>query len=133
MHNATSAKVTVRIDSEAAKAFDAAVGYGNNVPPPAASGSHLIAMTWLSAPEIKHLVTSACPPQTLPVQTSQFSALLQHLPIAGVFVLSASATRRDDEIILSYQGEDHASGLLLTRGEVAFICVPRARIAEQLQ
>lgn len=131
MHNATSAKVIVRIDSKTAKAFDAAVGYGDNVPPPA-YGSHLIAMTWLSAPEIKHLVTSACPPQTLPIQTSQSSAMLQHLPMSGVLVLSASATRRGEEIILSYHGEDDASGALLTRGEVAFICVPQAQIAEQL-
>jgi hypothetical protein len=59
--------------------------------------------------------------------------MLGHLPLNKPITVSASAKRRGDEIILSYQAEDSSTGVFFTRGEIGFICVPHARMAERLQ
>lgn len=91
----------------------------------------MLAMRWLSQPGIRALVLQACPPDSLPVQTSQFVAMPYVLQVSESLIISATVAKRGEEIVLAYQGTDQ-SGIVRTHGEIGFVCVAQTELERLL-
>jgi hypothetical protein len=131
MCEAAQAQLAVTVTQDAVDAFNRAVGHGQGAPPPSGFASPLLAMTWLAQPAIRALVAKACPPGSLPVQTSQFIATPHPIAVGTSLLVSAAVTERNGEIILAYRCVDKA-GVLRTEGEIGFIRVPEADLERLL-
>ena len=122
--------VTPSLDEIAA--FTNAVGFGLDTPPDAVAITPFLALSWLAKPELRGLVTDACPAGSLPMQVSQEIEVSKHLTAGEAFTVAAALQGDAQNLQLTYTVTDSA-GAVRTNGEIGFVCVALADLYRVIQ
>ena len=128
----STAQIVVTPSLDEIAAFTDAVGFGLDTPPDAVAITPFLALSWLAKPEIRGLVTDACPAGTLPMQVGQQIAVSKHLTAGETFTVSAALQRDAQTLQLTYTVTDSA-GAVRTNGEIGFVCVALADLDRIVQ